>query len=137
MGLHANIYRAGQLTTEGRVFVPYDCTSNGWSGNYGFDHACIINADGPFEPDEYHPAVMVCRHRTMPSLHVVSVKHYEAGRWTMFGGNFLYSSDSRFGELCNNLMAYGNEWPYKASEVYNIPSHMSFHAIPIHDRVES
>lgn len=136
MGLHANIYRAGRLNTGGKILVPDDCTLNGWSGNYGFDHVCVVNAEGPFEPDEQHPAVLIRRHRTMPALHVVSVAHHEAGKWTMFGGNFLYTSDSRFSELCNNLMAHGNDWPHKPDGRYNVHEHMSFHAIPIHDRVE-
>jgi len=133
MGLHANIYRSGHLEHKRLgVMIVNDCTNNGWSGNFGFDHVCIVNADGPFEPDEQHPAVLVLRHQLarFNTLHVVSVIHYEARHQTMFGGNFLYSSDSRFGELCIRMMTEGH---------YSIQTnavHWSIGAIPIHDRVE-
>lgn len=126
MGLHAEIYR----TPDGT-----DCTLRGWSSR--FTHVCVVNADGPFEPDERHPAVLIRRHRSMPALHVVSVQHFEAGQWTMFGGNFLYSSDSRFGEACRQILIYGNSGAGKPAPVYSIPHHMCFGAINIHDRVEN
>lgn len=125
MGLHAAIYRATDRM---------DCTLNGWSSR--FTHVCVVNASGPFEPDENHPAVLIRRHRTMPALHIVSVADHESGKWTMFGGNFLYSSDSRFAEACNDIMMHGNDWPTKPDGRYSIPSHMSFGAINIHDRIE-
>jgi hypothetical protein len=119
MGLIASVYR----NADDR-----DCTLHGWSSKaYGFDSVCVVNADGPFEPDEKHPAVLVVRHRTMNTLHAVSKHHFDNKTWTMMGGNFLYTSDSRFGELCRKLLEEGG---------VRSPSHFSYGAVPIHDRVE-
>lgn len=119
MGIHAYVYRSGKTTAAG-TFIPDDCTLNGWSGNFGFDQVCVVNAEGPAEPDKDHPAVMLVAHRTLRgAIHAVSVKHFDEGKWTMFGGNFLATSDSRFWELCEKLGA------------------SRFHgAVAIHDRVE-
>ena len=126
MGLIAHVYRSAD---------GMDCTLHGWSSR--FKTVCVINAEGPFDPDENCPAVLIRRHRTMPALHIVLNQHMLEGRWTMMGGNFLHSSDSRFGEACNAIMTHGNGWPKSADRVrYNIPEHMSFGAIPIHDRIE-
>jgi len=120
MGLIASVYR----NADDR-----DCTLHGWSSKaYGFDSVCVVNADGPFEPDEKHPAVLVVRHRTMNTLHAVSKHHLDTGKWTMMGGNFLYTSDSRFGELCRKLLQEGG---------VKSPTHFNYGAVPIHDRVES
>ncbi len=117
MGITAYVYRCA----DGR-----DCTLLGWSSK--FTRVCVINAEGPSDPDDDCPAVVMVRHRTMPALHVVSLKDQASGRWTMMGGNFLHSSDSRFGELCRRLMEEGGR--------YTLPTHMFFGAIPIHDRIE-
>ena len=134
MGIHASIYRSGKLRANpgGGLLTPDDCTLNGWSGNYGFDHVCVVNAEGPFEPDAKHPAVLIVRHRqeNFNTLHAVSVAHHEAKKWTMMGGNFLYSSDSRFGELCVRLMAEGR------CGIQTNAVHWSPGAVAIHDRVE-
>lgn len=126
MGIIANVYRTGHSDENG-LMRPSDCTMNGWSSLY--DRVCVVNAEGPFEPDLNHPAVIVKRHRTMLSLHVVSVDDMESNRWTMFGGNYLACSDSRFGELCRKLL---NEEPggMKHNRFFGIG------AISIHDRVE-
>lgn len=125
MGLLANVFRAAD---------GMDCTLYGWSSS--FTTVCVVNAEGPFQPDERHPAVMIRRHLTMPALHAVLVEHHEARKWTMMGGNFMYSSDSRFREACAQIMIYGHKWPEKKTAVYDIPLHMSFGAIAIHDRIE-
>lgn len=133
MGLTANVYRTGTLLPNG-LMKPRDCTLDGWSSR--FDRVCIVNINGPFEPSEDCPAVMLLRHRTMPALHVVSVEHHEAKRWTMTGGNFLHCSDSRFSEACNNIMVHGNGWPHTTDGRYRAHEHMSFGAVAIHDRIE-
>lgn len=135
MPLIANIYRSGRLSSDG-LMKPKDATLFGWSSEV--DQVIVMNVDGPFDPASYtsYMPVLIRRHRTMPALHVVSVLHHEANKWTMFGGNFLHSSDSRFAEACNNIMAHGNDWPQKPDGRYRVHEHMSFHAIPIHDRIE-
>jgi len=130
MGLLANVYRSGRLLPAKKTMSFDDCTIDGWSVN--FDRVCVVNADGPFEPDEHHPAVLVVRHH-LPQyncLHVVSVAHRNAGKHTMMGGNFLSTSDSRFGELCVRLMSEGKHG------IQTHAVHWSPGAIPIHDRVE-
>jgi len=109
-----------------------DCTMQGWSGNYGFDRVCVVNADGPFQPDKNHPAVLIVRHTLehFNCIHAISVKHYTEKRHTMMGGNFLYSSDSRFGELCVRLMAEGK------CGIQTNAVHWSPGAVAIHDRIE-
>ena len=95
-----------------------DCTLRGWSSR--FDQVCVVNADGPFDPSDEYPAVVIVPHRTVKgAIHAVSVEHHEAKKWTMFGGNYLASSDSRFWELCERL---------GASRYHG--------AVAIHDRVE-
>jgi hypothetical protein len=112
MGLIASVYRNTDITA--------DCTNGGWSSR--FTKVCIVNAEGPFEPTEDCPGVIVRKHRTMKSLNVVSVADDEANKWTMAGGNFLHTSDSRLGELVRDLL--GADYQY------------SFGAISIHDRFE-
>jgi len=84
--------------------------------------ACVVNIPGPFEPDDRHPAlILIDRGRYGKVLYPA---HKKDGRWTqltpsdkvgpMFGGNFAYSSDSRFGDAVG---FYG--------------------AVPIHDRFET
>lgn len=111
MGLPARIY-----TEAGKG---YDCTNGGWSSRYL--QVCIVNAEGPFEPDDEHPAVLVRKHRTVNALHVVSQEDLDNGKWTMFGGNFLYCSDSRFGELCRRILCDPDAY---------------IGAVQIHDRIE-
>jgi hypothetical protein len=119
MGLHAEVHRSGRLQPNG-LMKPDDFTLNGWSSR--FDRVCVINAIGPFDPSDEFPGVLVVKHRTMQTLHVVSLEHFTAKRWTMFGGNILSCSDSRFGELIGRML--GPQFQYAVS-------HLS-----IHDRVE-
>ena len=112
MGLMATIYRSADSN--------YDCTNNGWSVN--FSRVCIVNAEGPFEPTDDCPGVVVQKHRTMKSIHAVSVADLDRKVWTMFGGNLLHCSDSRFGNLVAELL--GPDYQY------------AFGAVKIHDRVE-
>ena len=62
----------------------------------GVSKLCIINADGPFEPTNDAPAAMI-EAGPFRSVRIVPT----APRWVgqgnrMFGGNFAYTSDSRF-----------------------------------------
>lgn len=81
-----------------------DCSRNGISSRV--QTVTIVsddpNAEGQvFEPDADAPAVRVVRRKVFPGeneyVHLVPV---EAGKeWTMHGGTYVYSSDSRFFEL--------------------------------------
>ena len=69
-----------------------DCTNGGFSAKA--DTACLVNAEGPFEPSEEFPAVRLVAGPTgLPILEPVDGPE---GKWQMFGGNHAYSSDGRF-----------------------------------------
>jgi hypothetical protein len=108
MGIHVNIYKEGD----------YDCTMGGES-SYA-KGLTVINAEGPFEPSEDYPAAELVMAEPIGGrkiLRLIPVSKKE--KWTMFGGNYGASSDSRFSELCERLLGgsfYG--------------------AVAIHDRVE-
>jgi len=89
MGMIVSVYRDGSDN--------YDCTNSGMTNNKtGVSKLCIINADGPFEPTDDAPAAMI-EAGPFRSVRIVPI----AARWVrqgnrMFGGNFAYTSDSRF-----------------------------------------
>ena len=89
MGMIVSVYRDGSSN--------YDCTISGMTNNKtGVSKLCIINADGPFEPTNDAPAAMI-EAGPFRSVRIVPT----APRWVgqgnrMFGGNFAYTSDSRF-----------------------------------------
>lgn len=91
-GILGFVYKHGQ-----------DCTNNGLSNKK--DKLILIgengeNFDSPFgvdENDDY--LVLVEAFKDNPQakhLRAVPKSVLDSGRWYMFGGNFLYSSDSRF-----------------------------------------
>jgi len=115
MGLIASVFVKRRWHNEG-----IDCTINGWSAR--FDEVCVVNVEGPFEPDDKYPAVMLVPHRTLKhAIHVVLVEHHEKGLWTMAGGNYLSTTDSRFWEGVAEIIG---------------PEHRFHGAVAIHDRIE-
>lgn len=105
-GLHVSIYRDSD---------PCDCTMGGVSSVAHGRTALTVVDDriaGVFEADEEAPAVELVR-REIGGQTYVHAKPYGETRHTMFGGNFLHTSDSRLRE------ATGTSYP-----------------IPIHDRIE-
>ena len=94
-----------------------DCTNRGVSAR--FTDFTVVDAEisGPFEPSADRPELRIVRRVIggKPYLHLVPAAFLdEEGKQTtqsMFGGNFAYTSDSRFCEVA--------EYP-----------------LPIHDRVE-
>jgi len=106
MGLIVNVY----ASRDG-----YDCTLNGVTNR--FDQLCVINVDGPFEPSDDCPAVRLEK-GAMDGIAVL--RPIEAdGQWTMFGGNYAATSDSRFSRA-----------------VEKITGHRFYGAVPVHDRIE-
>jgi hypothetical protein len=93
-----------------------DCTNGGVSSKY--DNVVVINVPGPFEPTDRCPAVRLDVHVGNVVVHPV-VPDGVKKSWFMMGGNFLYSSDSRF-----------------AKTVEEMCGHPFYGAVPIHDRVE-
>jgi len=108
MGLRISVYR--DASYKG------DCTLNGISSKYST--LTVINAEGPFEPDENAPAVMLVAN-PYNSVVIKAVKDIDAKKWCMMGGNYAATSDSRFGQAIEKMTGqrfYG--------------------AVPIHDRIE-
>lgn len=128
MGIGAYILRTGHLSKDQPNTMTFrDCTNNGWSNNY--DEVVVVNAEGPFDPTPDRPGVLLVPHRSVISIHAVLVEHAEDnGVWTMAGGNFLTSSDSRFGELCKRLIIEAGMQPTSR--------HFGYGAVSIHDRIE-
>jgi hypothetical protein len=97
-----------------------DCTNNGVSAVAG--SLCVVNVSGPFNPSPALPAVELVEGpggRGHAIIRPVEAK--KPGMvGAMFGGNFGYSSDSRFSEAVQKLTG---------SRHYG--------AVAIHDRYET
>lgn len=111
MGMIISVYRDAD-----RV----DCSANGLSRQ--FDRLCVVNVPGPFEPGPDLPAFELVKSDVFGKHEYRSVKLVPEGetRWTMFGGNYGSTSDSRWGKAIEDLIDirfYG--------------------AVPIHDRIET
>ena len=109
MGLHINVYKSNLG----------DTTNGGVSANC--KGLCITNVSGPFNPSEEYPEAQLVSRNVMGRtiVNIVPMKEIEKGSWTMFGGNYGATSDSRFSEKVEEMMG---------SSFYG--------AVPIHDRVE-
>lgn len=77
-----------------------DCTNGGVSSKYdsgvitGDDVDCKV-----FSPSVESPHYVIIKDTVcggIPRVRAVPADLLESGKWTMFGGNFLYTSDSRF-----------------------------------------
>lgn len=104
MGMTVQIYR----------WALGDCTNNGASNRH--DTLTLTNVEGPWEPTEKAPAAKLIRCKT-GALAIVPDEIAE--RWHMFGGNFAYSSDSRFKDAVAKIVGHRDTW-----------------AVPVFDRVE-
>ena len=76
-----------------------DCTNGGVTGKA--ESAILIWEDMPknckvFEPDEDTPVLMMVPHNGYTVMAVPMERPAEKPIGEMFGGNFIYSSDSRF-----------------------------------------
>jgi hypothetical protein len=117
MGLLISVYRNAERGMD------VDCTNGGVSSTHGM--FCLVNASGPFEPNEDRPAVIMQQHQP-GCLRIVPAYADGKGNWIadkyhhrMMGGNYGATSDSRFAELCERLLG-----------------HRFYGAVAIHDRVE-
>lgn len=100
--LTANVYRDGMG----------DCTNGGISANRR-ELYILSKTKGPFEPQDIRECVYIEWQESKGEEYIDCKPAYFPGRWYMAGGNFLYSTDSRFREIT------GSKYP-----------------IPIHDRRE-
>jgi hypothetical protein len=99
MGLDVNIYR--------------DVTSNTTSTIKGY---CLTNVEGPCDPCEDYPAAKLENH-VRGAVRIVPEKL--ENKWTMMGGNYAGTCDSRFSRKIASLLG-----------------HDFYGAVAIHDRVE-
>lgn len=100
MGMLINVFRSVNQQHPNGTAHMMNCTNNGWSGN--FNTVCVVNVDGPFNPSPSNPAAKLV-YSPHKVLQLISEEHDDAGKWTMFGGNFGYSSDSRFEQACADM----------------------------------
>jgi hypothetical protein len=114
MGLIVEVYRGAR---------GHDCTNHGISSRY--DELCLMNVDGPFEPNELNVApAWLDSHYPGCARIIPAIK--KNGVWVpypespMYGGNVACTSDSRFSEAVEKLL--GHNW---------------YGAVKIHDRFET
>ena len=111
MGLIVSVYRDNST---------FDCTNDGITNR--FNRLCVVNAEGPFTPSDDCPAVILVegpfQQETLKSVHLEPVS-LQDNVWSMFGGNYASTSDSRLGQAVEKMI--GRRF---------------FGAIPVHDRVE-
>ncbi len=88
-GLLVNIYRNA---THG------DCTNGGQSSKQTSGIITGKNVVELFEPSDAHPEYVIIEDECAGSkrIRAIPADLVDTGIWTMFGGNFLWSSDSRF-----------------------------------------
>lgn len=119
MGLDVSVY-ADRTNLKG-------CTNGGFSTNY--NELCLVNVEGPTEPRAGVMPALLVKGNLPGCVKIVGAQKVASlwfeikppGAGPMFGGNFAYTSDSRF---------------HRAIETLNGGSR-SFGAVPIHDRYES
>jgi len=93
-----------------------DCTKKGMSSTC--DALTLINVEGPFEPTPDAPAAKLLLRKTGNAI--IRPADIPPNKWTMSGGNFAYTSDTRFCEALRLLTGYAHSFP-----------------VSIHDRVEN
>lgn len=91
-----------------------NCSNGGVSARH--TQVCVVNVDGPFEPSQDAPAVRLIKRRTG---NLVCVPVGLEDKWTMFGGAYVYTSDSRFTNAVEKLSGYDHCFP-----------------VALHDRIE-
>lgn len=113
MGIIVNIYRADCTINPGITSRFVARTMNRF---VAVDKLTLTNIPGPFEPTPDAPAALLESH--YPGVLRIISEDNEMRR-PMFGGNFAYTSDSRFSEACERLL-----------------NHSFSGAVKIHDRYE-
>lgn len=93
MGLIANIYKNGGT----------DCSNGGLSSRY--DKVTVVNVDGPFDPADDRPAVMLLPGNLPGVAKVVPVVGGNVAQThgPMMGGCYVATSDSRFVEAVERI----------------------------------
>jgi hypothetical protein len=60
---------------------------------------------GPFEPNEDRPEINLVRREIFGKPYIHAVPAALKDKQTMFGGKFIYTSDSRFRKICDYPVA--------------------------------
>jgi hypothetical protein len=74
----------------------------------------IVNAEGPFEPTDDAPAVVLVVRDLFGGKYVHAEPVVPAGTakpWFMHGGTYIETSDSRFGEAIRRLTGNKHAYP--------------------------
>lgn len=110
MGLRAYILKSRELG---------DCSNGGISGHC--DVVTLVNVEGPFEPTEEAPAALLIHGNLRDTVKIVPAVQdtVEDGDWfprvsmsggrdigPMFGGCYVATSDSRFGQAVERLLGH-------------------------------
>lgn len=116
MGLIVDVYRSFRENDD--FLEVTDCTNGGITNcETGVHKLTLVNVDGPFDPEPGRPAAWLLPGYVEGTVRIVPVDVGDS--WTMFGGNYAGTSDSRFTEA-----------------VEKITGATFYGAVPIHDRVE-
>lgn len=101
--LTASVYRNNWLG---------DCTNDGISAHT--NELYILSAQkGPFEPEDIRQCVYVEWREVFGEQYIDCKPVYCRNRWYMAGGNFLYTSDSRFKEITKSKYPISNHDRYE------------------------
>lgn len=96
--MHSNFDVESCLTAEVYKNPLGDCTNGGISAERR--ELYILSATkGPFEPEDIRQCVYIEWREVMGETYIDCKPAYCRKRWYMAGGNFLYTSDSRFREI--------------------------------------
>jgi hypothetical protein len=111
--------RNGKTGKMGLLAYIYDSPlGNHSNGGISAKHkkVCIVNVDGPFQPTDDAPGVLLTQQQIG---NLVCVPLSLEGKHTMFGGAYVCTSDSRFSSAVQKLCGYDHPFP-----------------VALHDRVE-
>ena len=86
MGMYVDVYKN----------MGPDCSMNGITCKN--NALCLINVRGPWEPSDKIPGAFLAKGNLPNTAKVIPSNINKNKTWSMFGGNFVYSSDSRFNE---------------------------------------
>lgn len=96
--IHSNYEIESCLTAEVYRSSLGDCTNYGIS-SYQKELYVLVGKEGPFEPDDIRQCVYIEMHEIMGKKYIDCKPAYCQKYWYMMGGNFLYTSDSRFKKI--------------------------------------
>ena len=118
MGMIVSVYRSFRENDD--FLEVTDCTNGGITNiETGVHKLTLVNVDGPFDPEPGRPAAWLLPGNVEGTVKIVPDWEFQDNTWTMFGGNYAGTSDSRFTEA-----------------VEKITGATFYGAVPIHDRVE-